>query len=228
MITILHGDDISTSRTFYKSLQKKDMLLFDGEKMTLDDITQAVQTTSLFGEEKSIAIENFFSKRKASKEMDSLITFFKEIEKDNEIIFWETKVLTKKSLLVFPKANVKTFTFPQSLFTFLDNLKPNNTKKVLSLYHDTQSTTETEMIFFMIIRHIRILLALQDTADTEIDEIKRMAPWQKNKVLSQSRLFSLSELKEIYAKLFALEVKNKTGGLALPLSQSIDFLLISI
>lgn len=228
MITIIHGDDIASSRTYYKSLQKKETIIFDGEKVTVDEIQQAVQTTNLFGDEKSISLENFFSKRRASKEMDSITMFLKTVEKETQILFWETKILTKKPLGTFANPTIKTFSFPQSLFAFLDNLKPDNTKSLLKLYHQTREGTEAELIFFMIIKHIRMLLALTDISSDEIDELKRLAPWQKNKLVSQSRLFSINELKQLHAKLFDIEIKSKTGGLSLPLSQSIDFLLTTI
>jgi len=228
MITILHGDDIAASRLYYKSLQKKDTRAFEGEKITTNELKQALQTTSLFNEEIRISIENFFTKRKASKEMDAIIAYLKTVQKEHDIVFWETKSLTPKSLTAFPQATVKISTLPKSLFAFLENIVPNNGILLVKKFHDAKKTTEVELIFFMIIRHIRILLALTNPSTTEIDEIKRMSPWQRTKVQTQANKFSLMQLTHLHATLFAIEMKNKTGGLTTPLSQTIDFLLISI
>jgi DNA polymerase III delta subunit len=85
------------------------------------------------------------------------------------------------------------------------------------------------MILAMVARQIRILLSLSDAESTEqIDDVKRIAPWQKNKLLAQTHAFSQTELKKLHAALYKLDVKSKTGGLPLPLSQEIDFLLVSI
>ena len=64
--------------------------------------------------------------------------------------------------------------------------------------------------------------------NNQIEELKRMAPWQKTKLLSQSRQFSVKQLLIFHARLADIDVKSKTGGLAMPLSETIDFLLLSI
>lgn len=228
MITILHGDDIAASRNYYKTLQKKDDLIFDGDRITLDDIKNVVQSTTLFNDTKTISIENFFSKRKPSKEMETIIEYVKISGKDHDVIFWESKPLTKKTLSAFPNATIKVYTFPQSLFAFLEALQPENTKTLLQLYHQTLTHTEAEMILAMLTRQVRLLLAISEDAANPIEEMKRLAPWQKSKLLSQSRQFSLQKLQNLHSQLYALDVQSKTGGLSLPLSQSIDFFLASI
>lgn len=229
MITIIHGDDSASSRTYYKSLQKKDTRIFDGEKVTLTDIQQATASDSLFYEKKNISLENFFSKRKSSKEMQEIINTLQEHDTIATILFWESKSLTKKQLETFPKSTQKTFILPKSLFAFLDAYKPENTKQLLKLYHETLAYTEAEMILAMLIRQTRILLALTDSTSSEqIDEINRIAPWQKSKLLQQAKAFPLDQLKTLHTNLFHLDVKSKSGGLSLPLAQTIDFFLISI
>lgn len=229
MIRILYGEDIATSRLYYKKQQKNDPLVFDGEKVTHAQIEEALGSNGLFGNEKIICLENFFSKRKSSKEMDLIIASIEKNSSDTDIIFWESKQLSKKSLSVFPKAVTKSFPFPQSLFAFLDALQPNNTKKLLTLYHETLLHTESEMIFFMITRHIRLLLALSDTQNPDsIDEVKRLAPWQKSKLVSQSRQFPVKQLVSLHGRLADIDVKSKSGGLPMPLLETIDFLLLSI
>lgn len=227
MITIIHGDDIAASRNYYKQLQTSDTISLDGEKITHEDIVGVLQTTGLFEEKKSLAIEQFFSKRKASKDMDMLIADIQASAKKADIVLWESKVLTSKMLRSFPSALEKVFTFPKSLFLFLDAIKPNNTKRLLTLYHQTVQTTEAEMILVMLIRQIRMLLAVTDTSSDTIDEIKKLSPWQQKKLMTQAQQFSQEQLLSLHATLFEIEVKSKTGGLSLPLVQTIDFFLLS-
>lgn len=228
MITILHGDDIATSRKYYKTLQKKDDPFFDGDRITLEDIKNAVQSTTLFDDSKTISIENFFSKRKPSKEMETIIEYVKISGKDHDVLFWESKPLSKKTLSAFSNATIKAYTFPQSLFAFLEALQPENTKTLLNLYHQALTHTEAEMILAMLTRQVRLLLVISEDSANPIEEMKRLAPWQKSKLLFQSRQFSLQKLQNLHSQLYTLDVQSKTGGLSLPLSQSIDIFLASI
>lgn len=229
MMTIIHGDDIAASRTYYKTLQKKETIVLDGEKVTKQIIAENLQSSGFFDEQKTISLENFWTKRKTSKETDEIIQLLKMHEKQTDILFWDNKQITKKLSTIVPTATIKVFPFPQSLFIFLDALQPNNGQKLLTLFHQTLEHTEAEMIFFMINRQIRILLALSDDSPTDtIDEVKRLSPWQKSKLVSLSRQFSVKQLKALHATLFDIDVKSKTGGLAMPLSKTIDFLLLSI
>ena len=61
-----------------------------------------------------------------------------------------------------------------------------------------------------------------------IDEVVRLAPWQKSKLERQTRTFSLEQLKQIYSKLYEIEIAQKTGDSSLSLSQNIDFLLLEM
>lgn len=229
MITLIHGDDIVSSRTYFKSLQKTDAQLFDGEKITNQLLIETLQTTDLFGSEKQILLENFFSKRKASKEMDLIIETIVSHQANAEIILWESKEIGKKSLGNLSHAVIKSYTLPKSLFSFLDAIKPNNTEELLLLYRKTREQTDPEMVLVMLFRQIRILLALTDeNAPETIDEVKRMQPWQKKKLQGQVRLFSQEKLLQLHKNLVHLEIGSKTGGLSLPLSQSIDFFLLNI
>lgn len=229
MITFIHGDDLVSSRSYYKSLQGKQVVVLEEEKITLALIQEALQSNGLFGDEQTICIENFFSKKKPSKEFNDIVTCIAEYGKTTTILLWESKEISKKIPTVFPHATVKLFTFPKSLFVFLDNVTPQNRKQLLTLYHQTLQHTDAEMVLVMLIRHIRILLALHDAQTIDpIDEVKRLAPWQIKKMLIQSRTFTKEQLRKLHNALFDLEMRNKTGKSALPLLESIDFFIASI
>ncbi len=229
MITIIHGSDIVASRKFFFMEKEKypDAYLLDGEKISITDLTQIFEGGGLFDENKTMFIEHFFN-RKKKKEEFAMFSEFLQKQNNHTIYLWEGKELEKSSLLAIKTAIPRVFKLPQTLFILLDSLKPNNGKQLVTLFHQTLESTDAEMIFFMLIRQIRILLALQDPAEEQIDELKRMAPWQKSKLEQQAKLFTREQLISICDKLFALEIGQKTGTLPNKILTIIDFLLIEI
>ncbi len=229
MITIIHGDDTAKSRKFFFDEKERhnDAVLLDGEKITLTDLTQIFEGGGLFSEMKTVFIEQFFN-RKKKKEEFALFVAYLQNQSSNAIFFWEGKELDRGALASFKTATPRVFKLPQTLFLFLDSIRPGNGKQLIALFHQTIAVTEAEMVFFMLIRQIRLLLALSEPSEEQIDELKRLAPWQKSKLEKQAGLFGKEKLQLFYAKLFAIEVGQKTGGLASPLSAAIDFLLLEI
>lgn len=231
MISIIHGEDTASSRKFYIDAKTKSAhaITFSGGTLNLTDLAQALEGDSLFDStNKEIFIEDFFSK-KQSKEFKNIASFLQKHSKGVNINIWESKTLSKSQLSIFKNQVIKLFALPKSLFLFLDAIKPQNGKELIVLFHKTLETTEPELIFFMITRQIRLLLALSsESATNQIDELARLAPWQKSKMQGQVGLFSVSDLKNIFDKICSIEISQKTGSSILSLPQSIDFLLLSI
>src|SRR3989344_8336446 len=197
MITIFHGDDTSSSRKLFIEQKEnaQNSQSFFGEKLELSSLLQIFDGGGLFSDEKQIFIEDLLSKRKPSKEFDEIIAYIASI-KDGSVYLWENKALTKKQLNYFSKATVKESKLPQVLFTFLDNLFPGNNKHAISLFHQALLRSEPELLFYMIVRHFRLLLAVTDTSLENIEELLKMSPWQKSKLdLTQNiDMFLLSDV----------------------------------
>lgn len=231
MITVIHGEDISSSRRFFIEERQKiqNPIIFYGESLNLSNLAQALESNSLFDiTDKEIFIEDFFSK-KPSLEFKSIISYLQKQAKNSNITIWESKTLSKSQLNIFKNAVIKLFALPKSLFLFLDELRPQNSKKLISLFHKILETTETELIFYMIIRQFRLLLAISDkSAVNQIDEVARLAPWQKSKLQNQAKFFSQNQLIKIFNQICQMEVSEKTGKSILSLSQAIDFLLLGL
>lgn len=227
MITIIHGDDQVSSRKHFIEIKKSKPSL-DGNKVALSEIIQILEGGDLFEDKKEMFVENFFSKRKPGKEFLDILEYVKKNDKRGEIYFWEEKEITGKNLSVFSKPGIKLFKIPKNIFIFLGNIKPNN-NRLIKEFHDLLKTTEAEFIFAMMIRQIRLLLAVCDTkSQNKIDEIKNIASWQQSKLLTQAAYFNEESLKDIYNKLFMIDLGQKTGTLGLSLIQSIDMLLLEI
>ncbi|MDO8658308.1 MAG: hypothetical protein Q7K55_06205 [Candidatus Levybacteria bacterium] len=228
MITIIHGDDTASSRKYFIEQKSNNSISFDGEKLTLTDLFQIFEGGGLFSDSKSLFVDSFFSKRKIGLEFDAIILYLNKINKTDKIFFWEGKELSKKQLSFFKDSNIKIFKLPKPLFQFLDSIKPRN-KNTIILFHSGLKYSEPELIFFMLIRQFRLLLALSDEKKgSEIDEVKRLAPWQTGKLKKQSNLFSHDKLKKIYKRLYEIDLGHKTGNLNMSLIQAIDILLLEI
>lgn len=233
MITIIHGDDIVSSRNYLREekQKQKDSVSFDASKITITDLAQNIQGSGLFSDTKTIFVDDFLSRlKKTNKDAKEMMDFMIKNHKISNIFLYESKEISKRDLVVFRDAGVKNFKLPQNIFMFLDNIKPGNSKNLIGLFHKTlEAGVKEELIFFMIQRQFRLLLALSDsTSEKTIDELVRLAPWQKGKLERQARLFSQDQLKLIYSKLYRIELGLKTGRLNLSLVQAIDFLLFEM
>src|ERR1035437_8754459 len=228
MMLLIHGDDLETSRNFYFAEKNKlsDVILLNGDGLTLDILFQNAENKSLFGNEQTLLIENFFTKNKSIAIETKKIVEYINSNKDLSIIFWESTELSKASQALLKNATVKTFSFPQILFTFLDNVKPNNSEVLIKLFHELRQNMEPELIFFMLIRQFRIMLGIEGL--DKIDEVKRMAPWQAGKMQRQAKLFSEEKLKSNYEKLFEIDLGSKTGKIPYSIERSIDFFLADL
>ena len=226
MITIIHGNDITTSRNFYIELRKKtaNYELIDGKNLDFDTLFRTFQGNSLFTNEKNIYIENFFSNIKSNSIEFKKITDYLNKNKNINLLFWETKVLTKTQASSIKSAQVKEFSYPQVLFVFLDSFKPQNLSSI-KLFHQLNKTMEVELIFYMIVRQLRLMIAVLEEGKNEIDEIKRLAPWQLSKLRSQGGHFGKNKLLDLYKKLYLIDYQTKYGLTPLSLSTNIDIFL---
>jgi DNA polymerase III delta subunit len=233
MITIIHGDDLTASRNYFLDLKLKqnNAISYDGTKITITDLVQNIEGSSLFGSTKTIFIEDLLTKiKKTDKNAKEILSFIAKNSSESTFVLWESKEISKRDLFIFKQAIVKIFKLPKNIFLFLDNLKPNNSKNLLNLFHQALgSEIKEELILFMLQRQVRILLALSEPSNSEsIEELARLAPWQMDKLERQARFFDIMQLKKIYKKLYEIEIGQKTGGLSLSLVQTIDFLLLEM
>ena len=229
MITIIHGTDTTLSRDLFFEAKgnAKNIVLLEGEGLVFDTLFQAIENKSLFDEEATVFIENFLTKNKSNTTEFKKIATYLNISKSS-VFLWENTEITKTTLSQFPKAEVKSFTLPQNLFLFLDNIIPNNSSNSIKLFHELIKVTAPELIFFMILRQFRILMATSSTSSNSIDETRRLAPWQMSKFKKQLGLFGQEKLESAYKKLFEIEQNHKTGKVSYPIDKSIDFFLAGL
>lgn len=230
MLTIVHGSDTAGSRKFFLDEKKRmaDAVLLRESEVSLTFLAQLLEGGGLFENSKNLFIEQFLTERKKSKEKEAITAYFLQQGKAHNIFLWEGKELTAAALTPLKGSIIRAFKLPISLFAFLDALRPGNGRQLIQLFHKSLETTEPEMVFFMLVRQFRLLLALSDPSSETISEVSRLAPWQKGKMEKQAKLFPTVKLKVIYSRLFEIEIAQKTGMLTQSLISVVDFLLIGI
>ncbi len=227
MKLIIHGTDLESSRNFY-FLQKqklKNPVILSGEGLVFAEFFKYAQNQSIFDEETSMILENLFSKNKTGSMDVKKIAEFIDDAKNLNIILWEQVELSKTTLSLIKSSQINLFSYPKKLFIFLDQIRPNNQDALIKLYHELRQTQEAEMIFFMLVRQFRLFLSSVENKTEQIDEIKKMAPWQISKLSRQVRFFNKDELLKAYNRLYDMEYGQKTGKSDISLDASIDFFL---
>lgn len=229
MIQIIHGNDLASSRDYYAKEKDKSEspILMEGEGLTYDRIFQALENKTIFDNKITLAIENFFSKNKSNSIEFKKITEYLNSNKNLDIFFWESTEISKTNQTILKSATVKTFSYPQVLFQFLDSLKPGNSEYLIKLIFDLKKNMEVELIFFMIVRQFRLMIS-QLEQGAKIEEAKRLQTWQIAKFSKQATLFGKEKLINLYNQLFEIDLAQKTGKLPYSLGKSIDIFLLGL
>ena len=235
MITILHGDHQVESRTRLLELKSqatelnKEIIGLEGASLELTDLIQSLESQSLFNEQRLVIIENLLTNLRTGKKRDEIINYLIISNSDADLILWEKGSVGRQIIKLKKQKHVRIeeFKMPTVIFNFVDNLRPRNAQVLLNSFHKTiDNNIVPEVIFTMIIRQLRLMLALKTCAD--ILETKRLAPWQKGKLSNQSHTFSLDQLKKKYKELLVIDFQIKTGKSALNLTQRIEQFIIGL
>ncbi|MEK7185905.1 MAG: hypothetical protein AAB675_00895, partial [Patescibacteria group bacterium] len=98
----------------------KNPLSMEGSSLDQNQLLNFFESTDMFFTEKNLTVENFLSKNKQSKKLDVIVEIFNKNSKNTNILFWEEKELTLKTLNSFPNAQIQGFKIPKIIFNFLD------------------------------------------------------------------------------------------------------------
>lgn len=190
MINIVHGDNLIASRQFVLS-QVQDPLVFDAKTLTPEILTQALQSSGLFGPSRPVLINHL-----PSLEMLKIIS----AHADSQVYLWHHKSLSKTALKPLgSKVKITEFKLPPSIFAFLDN--PG-----LKTLHSAVKTNPIELIFYLFSRRVSQLIQIKDNPDSV-----KTSPWQKQKLLTQARAWTMGRLLLFHHQLLKLDFAQKTG-----------------
>ncbi len=230
MIYFLHGDNQPVSREKLNQLlaeakiSRKEIIRLEGLKIDQNQLLQALESSSLFGQDKLIIIENLFS-RPQSVEKKAIIKYLKKETIVPDLVFWEKKKITGTTTRWLPKTwKFTEFKTPVAIFKFLDSFKPNNQKQLLTWLLDCIKKDSAEMVFYMLARRLHDLIIAKDLGKSGL----KGAPWQIGKLVSQAGNFTLDQLTQIYRKLLTIDTDIKTGASPMPLPWHLDLLIVNV
>lgn len=225
MITVLHGDNLVDSKNRLGELKKDavEIISFPGDKLTVGDVKQALESESLFGTDRLIVIENLLSS-KTSKIKEEILNYLSSNAFSPEIILWEGKELSPSVLKKFPQARISNFKPLTNIFRLVDSLKPEKGVELIRLFHDLIKTEAPEVIFVMLARQFRNLILAKERGDSYFS---LFAPWQRGKLESQSKYFTLKNLLSYQRKLLDIDAKIKLGQTPFSLIQRLDIFLVN-
>lgn len=223
---ILHGPNTVISR---KKLIERienspgEIVRLEGEKLTLTELKQALESNSLFGQERLVVIENIFARR-PSKLKEEILKYLKAGNPPN-LIIWEGKNIDGRTLKPFGPTNCLKFAISPLIFKLLDSLSPENKKISLTILHRCLKDTVPELVFFMISRHIRYLIMAADLGEKGLGEFPS---WRKHKYIFQAKKFGLKKLVSLYHQLLVIDYQQKTGKAAMTLAGQLDLLIANL
>jgi len=227
-IFVYSGEDIISSRkAFLEHLEslKKDNLLVEkveGKSLNSELLENLLGSTTLFGEKKVLAVDNFLSQPKA-KDKEEILEKILSFE-NGLVLFWENKDFSRTNQQKYPKEFIfKNFKLPSVLFKFLDSLAPGQTESSLKLYQQTIGQTDASFVFLMMVRQLRLLLLAKDKKD-----LLKLASWQKAKLKKQAAFFKEEQLIKTYEKLLKIDFQQKTSSTPYSLEHQLELLLLEI
>lgn len=223
---IFHGQNTVISR---KKLLEKienfpgEIVRLEGGKLTLTELKQALESSSLFGQERLTVIENLFSRR-PGKFKEEILKYLKESKPIN-LLIWEGKNIDGRTLKPFGLSNCLKFTISPLIFKFLDSFNPENKKMSLILLRQCLKDTPAELVFFMLSRHVRYLVIAADAGGKGLIEFPS---WRKQKYIFQAKKFGLKKLISLYHELLVIDFQQKTSKGPLTLSAQLDLLIANL
>jgi len=222
---ILHGENTAQSRQY---LNKKitnfkgEVIKLEGEKISLTELQQAVESQSIFFPDKLIIIFGLFS-RKPGKEKEKLLTYCRK-EDPRNLIIWEGKKIDGRILSHFSGARVELFELPKIVYKFLDALSPIKRGYSLILLHRCLKRELPQRVFYFLCRHIENLIT---AADLGRSGLKEFPSWKQEKLIKQAKTLGLERLIKIYEMLLEIDYQQKTGQSPFSLISSLDLLIAS-
>lgn len=222
---IIHGENLVVSRkklSEYKLRFKGEVVEFEGTDLNLTQLKQAVESPSLFGQEKLIIVRNLLN-TSVGAERQKVIGYLKQNFLKN-LIIWEGKKVDGRTLSGI-KAQILRFDLTPLIFRFLDSLSPANKKISLLLLHQCLERESPEMISYMISRQIKSLIIAVDLGE---EGLLGFPQWKVGKLINQARAIGSEKLFQIYRRLLKIEWEQKTGTAPKDLAFYLDLLIASL
>jgi len=231
MIHIYHGEQTTASRKELTELKAKfssqEVITLDGKTVSLTELTQATESTSLFNDKRLVIVENFLSRRltKKSSEAKVIEKWLTTIPDTAELVFWEDKEIGKTILSLFPaKTDRAVFKIDRLLFKLVESIRPGKTLELVTTLNESLRHDPAEFVFAMFVRQFRNLIIVKDLGT----QASGMPSWQAGKLKRQAEYFSLPQLLSHYGQLLAIDDTIKRSNTPLSLDKELELFLLII
>ncbi len=224
MLVLIHGDNQVLSRQRLRdqiSSFKSDLDLnqLDGKKLDLETLIEACESPLMFSQPRLVVIESLHSQPSKTKLL-TLTQYLSTLTADQiHLILWEGKLLTATQLTPFKKFQVIPFKTSSLTFKFLDALKPGSALSYLPLYKQAVKVDTPEFVFYMLIRHIRLM------SQSVSPQSSRLPGWQAAKLKAQLSSFTPAQFTLLHDALYDLDYRQKSGGTLLSLAAELELIL---
>lgn len=224
MLTIICGENSVSSFNYYTDLKKeyktKGYEIINLESNNLEEISSWMrESQSLFSSKKIFFTENINKKlsRKLNLKINKIIENLVK-DKKIEVITWEEEISSR--FLKFPKeAKIKEFKLSETIFKLQDALFPGNLNNFIMILNQLNQTSDENVIFIMIARHIRNLLLVK------MGKINnKLQKWQIYKLKTLASKWETDKLINFYDSFHKIDVWQKTSSNPYSLKKSIDIL----
>jgi len=204
MVYIFHGDDQFQSRLAFSQLLESftncQLYKTEAKSLDLDSINLLFNSTSLFYDQKVIAIGNFFSLNKS--QINQILKHHKK-NPSVELLLWQDKKLTQTQIKIFPQAKISYFPINRLLFQALNNLKPNNINRFLDMLSQVLIQEPYDLVLYLFKNSLR-------------------------KQLTTYTQFDINKLTQAYLSLIELDYQNKTGQLTTPKDIALERIFLKL
>lgn len=228
MLTLIHGDNQEQSRSILNeikhSLKGRDIRELNGGAIDQTSLSQALESQSLFGQDTLVIIENLYSKLSNRRNLfRNLCSIISRTSIHTDMIIWEDREWPKGFIKLLGKIIERLCKISPIIFLFLDEIRPQNAKNMLTLLKSTLKESTPEQIFFMMVRRNRQLLMMKDGVIPDT-----FKPWQIRKLQGQLRHFNKEQLVNLHKKYLDIEYSVKSGKSPMQLTSHIRRVLIDI
>ncbi len=216
---ILHGEDISASRKKLVEIIAKaklddlEIFEFGSENINLTYLMQAIESQSLFGQQRLIVIEGLVKLSDAIKK-------YLANQSQSNIVVWEGKKLSAAQIKQLGNSQAQEFKLPQLLFTFLDGVGIRDRISLMKLLEELLVQQNGDLVFALYHRRLRHLLLVANKVN-EMLTIEKLAGWQLGKLSNQARKIGTEKIKDKYQECFEYDLARKKGKTSMDINRKL-------
>ncbi len=228
MIHIFCGEDSTAARDAYR--EEIETREAQGAEIVYIQPSQVIElkqgladNISLFSASKVFCVESLEKGgfRKSTKaKADSLYEAIVSISQDKTIILLDFEEGKQgRQLKMRDLAKVHESKPTMSIFKLLDECVPGNQIPFIQSLRFVCESQDEMFVFIMLYRHVRQLVLA-----TEEGAVSKLPPWQKYKIIAQSKKWKKQSLIDFYSGLIKIEISSKSSSNPYGIAKSIEIL----